>query len=96
MYHVASSERRGKIKSLGLLTRYDQTGLGAIFLADARPVYCEGFDIWIVDVDGLALEEDFSGEPDHGKWWMHFGDIAPERLSISRDDLSPSCSPSPL
>lgn len=94
MYHVARTESRDSIASLGLLASYDNTGFGAVFLADSRPLDCEGFDVWIVDVDWRDLEEDFSGEPDCGKWWMHYGDMQPERLSICRTALSPASSPS--
>ena len=94
MYHVASSEQRESIAANGLLASLDSTGFGAVFLADALPKDCSGFDIWVVDVDGLALEDDHTGEPEHGSWWMHFGDIKPERLTIHAPDLSPKFSPS--
>ena len=57
MYHVASSEHRESIAANGLLASLDSTGFGAVFLADALPKDCSGFDIWVVDVEGLALEK---------------------------------------
>lgn len=87
MYHVASSEHRRSISEKGLLASFDSTGYGAVFLADSCPSHRPGFDIWLVRVEGLSLEEDFTGEPDSGRWWMHFGDIESDRLLMLKKIL---------
>jgi hypothetical protein len=82
MYHVTSGQNRTSILKKGLLADLDNTGYGAIFLADSPPLIIPGLDVWAVEVSGLSLDEDFTGEPDDGRWWMHYGDIRPDRLSM--------------
>jgi hypothetical protein len=90
MYHVTSDQHRASILKQGLLADLDNTGYGAIFLADSPPLIVPGLDVWTVDVSGLSLNEDHTGEPDVGRWWMHYGNIRPDRLSIHSDIPTPA------
>lgn len=81
MYHCSSKDNRDSIKQFGLLAGRDRTGFSALFLTDVRPAPQKHFDVWTVDTTDLELDEDFTGEPEQGQWWMHYGDIGPERLS---------------
>lgn len=83
MYHVSVSDNRASIETHGLLASLDGTGLGAVFLTDVLPESIEGFDIWKVDAVALALEEDFTGEPAVGQWWMSYDDIPPNLIHLS-------------
>lgn len=82
MYHVSVTENRPGILSLGLVASRDSTGHGAVFLADECPVEMDGFDVWAINVAGLPLDEDWTGEPECGRWWMHFGDIDTHRIRL--------------
>jgi hypothetical protein len=93
MYHVSASENRSSITEHGLLVDFDQTGHAGIFLADAEQALQRGFDIWAVDVSGLEIESDWTGEPEEGEWWVHWEDIAPTRIALV--ELAPKPNPSP-
>lgn len=84
MYHVTNPEYRDSIQRDGLLIDKDNTGQGGVFLADTmKPNGIPGMDIWKVDVSGLELEDDWSGEPDEGEqWYICFDDIPPSRLNL--------------
>lgn len=82
MYHVSVTENRCGILSRGLLASLDTTGHGAVFLADELPMEIDGFDIWAIDIEGLSLDEDWTGDPESGRWWMHFGNIDPCRIRL--------------
>lgn len=82
MYHTSCKENRSGISASGLLSSSDQTGHGAVFLAEAMPKASDSFDVWVVDVSGLDLTEDFTGDPDDDRWWMYYGDIDKSLLKL--------------
>ena len=81
LYHSARTQHRNAILANGLLTSKDQTGMGAVFLADS-PSCSSNIDLWLVDVAGLSLEDD-NTVPEEGNWFMCFEDILPHRLTLA-------------
>lgn len=79
MYHLSDPKNRESILKNGLLT-----DLSAIFLSDtlSESDKTSSFDVWIVDVEGLIIEPDFTGDPDIGNWFICFDNIEKIRIKI--------------
>lgn len=59
----------------------DETGLRSIFLWEKVPPTSSSFDIWVVDVSGLLIEEDASeGAPLDS--WMYTSNIPQFRVHL--------------
>ncbi|WP_425953260.1 hypothetical protein [Ralstonia pseudosolanacearum] len=87
-YHSSPVGNLVSIASAGLLNSLDRTSNGAVFLSDLPPPERKGVDVWLVEVSGLQLHQDHTGQPDRGAWFMHFGAIAAERLVLEKIRLS--------
>lgn len=84
LYHVSPSGNRESIVFEGLLTIHDRTGSEAIFLSDTLPATEAGMDVWLVSVADLHLEPDHTADPEKGNWFMVYGDIGPDQLTLEK------------
>ncbi len=92
LYHHSHSHNRQSILSNGLQTKYDQTVdleepgvIGGIFLSK-KPDYSSKSDIWEVNISGLVVEEDWSGQPEdlEDTWYVIYQNISPSRILLLR------------
>lgn len=84
MYHLSDTKNRESILKNGLLTDFDLTGFSAIYLSDTLSYKdkSSSFDIWMVNVEGVILEPDFTGDPDIGSWFICFDNIEKYRIKL--------------
>ena len=77
LYHHSDPRVRDSILQFGLKTKFDRSGMNAIFLTDKK----EGpLDVWEVNVNGLSLEQDHTTEEEG--CWMCFDDIPPSKIKL--------------
>ena len=84
MYHLSDPKNRESILKNGLLTDFDLTGFSAVFLSDtlSDKDKSSSFDIWIVNVEGLIIDQDFTGDPEIGNWFICFDNIEKFRIKL--------------
>ena len=92
LFHHTSREHRASIEALGLDCSFSDAaqcgGVGCVFLTD-KPHHHKEIDCWIVNAEGLELEDDFTTEPIEGEqWFIHWGTISRERLSRTSQQRS--------
>lgn len=90
LYHHSNPKNRQSILQRGLKGEYDQTVdlkepgvVGGIFLSN-KPNYSTRSDVWEVDVRGLPVEDDWSGQPEDPdeNWYVVYQDIPPNRIKL--------------
>ena len=90
LYHHSHPNNRQSILQHGLQGKYDQTVdlkepgvVGGIFLS-SKPNHSTRSDVWEVDVRGLHVEEDWSGQPEDPQenWYVVYQDIPPNRIKL--------------
>lgn len=89
LYHHSLPHHRQSILQFGLQGKYDQTVdltdpdvVGGIFLTN-KPKQSKS-DVWEVNVQGLPVEEDWSGQPEASDetWYVVYQDIPPNRIKL--------------
>jgi hypothetical protein len=92
LYHHSRPNNRQSILQHGLQGKYDQTVdleqpgvVGGIFLS-SKPDYSTNSDVWEVDVCGLPVEDDWSGQPEDQQenWYVIYQDIPSSRIRLIR------------
>jgi hypothetical protein len=90
LYHHSHQNNRQSILQHGLQGKYDQTVdlkepgvVGGVFLS-SKPDHSTKSDVWEVDVRGLHVEEDWSGqsEDEQVNWYVVYQDIPPNRIKL--------------
>ena len=87
LYHHSSPKNSQSILRQGLRKEFDQTSpgspYGGIFLTN-KPDVSSHSDVYEVDVRGLPVEDDWSGQPEDPDehWYIVWNDIAPNRLKL--------------
>lgn len=90
LYHHSHPNNRRSILQHGLQGEYDQTVdlkepgvVGGTFLSN-KPDHSRMRDVWEVDVRGLPVEGDWSGQPEDESenWYVVYQDIPPNRIKL--------------